>query len=43
MELCELNMTESCIFVNNHKKISEHEDDFDSKFILYFLTQHNGK
>lgn len=43
MELCELNMTEPYIFVNYHKKTSEHEDDFDSKFILYFLTQHDDK
>lgn len=37
MELCDLNMTESYTFVDNHKRNSENDDDFDSKGILYFL------
>lgn len=43
MELCELKMRESYIFVNNHKKNSENDDEFDSKFIPYFLTQRDNK
>lgn len=36
-------MTEFYVFMNNHKKNSDNDDDFYKKVILCFLTQHCDK